>query len=153
LTPQNISADRTGLMASSLSRSAFILAPAANGSSGFFSALAVLSLDLSHTQLVVLSACDSGRGDRERGEGIYGLRRSFLSAGAETVVSSLWSVDSTGTREFMVSFYRNLFQGEGRAVALQHAAAFTRLTYPHPYYWAAFVITGNVGGLRLPPAN
>jgi CHAT domain-containing protein len=154
LTPQSIGTDRTGLMASSLARSAIVLAPTqGTDESGFFSALAVLSLDLSHTQLVVLSACESGRGDRERGEGIYGLRRSFLAAGAETVVSSLWRVDDAATREFMVNFYRNLFQGEGRGSALQHAAAFTRLSHPHPYYWAAFVISGNLGGLRLPPAN
>jgi CHAT domain-containing protein len=149
-----IESDKTGLMASSLARSVIILAPSeAPGSTGFFSALDVLGLDLSHTQLVVLAACDTGIGDQERGEGIYGLRRSFLEAGAETVVNSLWSVDSTGTREMMVSFYRNLFQGETRGAALQHAATFTRLKYPHPYYWAAFMITGNLGGLTLPKDN
>jgi CHAT domain-containing protein len=154
LSPEDIDTDKTGLMVSSLARSVILLAPTSRpGATGFFSALAVLSLDLSHTQLVVLSACDTGRGDRERGEGIYGLRRSFLEAGAETVVSSLWSVDSAGTREMMVSFYRNLFQGQPRGDALQHAAAFTRLKNPHPYYWAAFVITGNLGGLRLPSDN
>ena len=50
----------------------------------------------------------------------------------------------------MVSLYRNLFQGEARGDALQNAESFTRLKYPHPYYWAGFVITGNLGGLRLP---
>ncbi len=150
----DIKNDTTGLMASSLARSVVLLAPGPTpGATGFVSALAVLGLDLSHTQLVVLAACDTGTGDRERGEGIYGLRRAFLEAGAETVVSSLWSVDSAGTREFMVSFYRNLFQGQGRGDALQRAAAFTRLKYPHPYYWAAFVITGNFGGLELPKEN
>ena len=150
----DIKNDTTGLMASSLARSVVLLAPGSvPGATGFVSALAVLGLDLSHTQLVVLAACDTGTGDRERGEGIYGLRRAFLEAGAETVVSSLWSVDSAGTREFMVSFYRNLFQGQGRGDALQHAAAFTRLKYPHPYYWAGFVVTGNLGGLSLPKEN
>jgi CHAT domain-containing protein len=149
----NIENDKTGLMASSLARSVVVLAPPTPGSTGFFSALDVLGLDLSHTQMVVLAACDSGTGDQERGEGIYGLRRSFLEAGAETVVSSLWAVDSAGTREMMVSFYRNLFQGQPRGDALQHAAAFTRLKYPHPYYWAAFAITGNLGGLTLPKDN
>ena len=150
----NIESDKTGLMASSLARSVIVLAPSATpGSTGFFSGLDVLGLDLSHTQLIVLAACDSGTGDQERGEGIYGLRRSFLEAGAETVVSSLWSVDSAGTREMMVDFYRNLFQGQARGDAFQHATAFTRLKYPHPYYWAAFVITGNLGGLTLPKDN
>ena len=68
LSPEDIDSDKTGLMASSLARSAIVLAPTSKpGNTGFFSALAVLSLDLSHTQLVVLSACDSGTGDRERG--------------------------------------------------------------------------------------
>ena len=152
LSAQDIESDLTGMMSSSLSRSIILLSPSANGS-GFFSALDVSSLDLSHTQLVVLAACNSGTGDRERGEGIYGLRRAFLEAGAETVVSSLWAVDSAATREMMVSFYRNLFQGQARGDALQHAEAFTRLKYAHPYYWASFVITGNLGGLHLPKDN
>lgn len=154
LSVEDIERDKSGLMASSLARSVIMLAPAdAPRSTGLFSGLAVLSLDLSHTQLVVLAACDSGTGDQERGEGIYGLRRAFLEAGAETVVSSLWAVDSAGTREMMVSFYRNLFQGMGRGEALQRAKAFTRLKYPHPHYWAPFVIIGNTGTLHLPRDN
>lgn len=151
IRPESASPDTTGMMASSLVRSAIVLTPSNEaGDLGLFSALDVLSLDLSHTQLVVLSACDTGRGDRERGEGIYGLRQAFLQAGAETVVSSLWSVDSAATRELMITFYRYMFQGRPRGEALQRAEAATRLKYKHPYYWAGFVIVGNLGGLQLP---
>jgi CHAT domain-containing protein len=154
ISPQDVAADRSGLLASSLARSVVLLSPSpGRDESGLLSALDILRLDLSRTQLVVLSACDTNLGDQERGEGIYGLRRAALEAGAETVVSSLWEVDSAATRELMVAFYRNMFQGEGRAEALQHAAAFIRLKNQHPFYWASFVLTGNTGALKLPKPN
>jgi CHAT domain-containing protein len=147
----SIVADRSGLLASSLARSALILSPEKPGTApGLLSALELLNVDLSRTQLVVLSACDTNLGDKERGEGIYGLRRAVLEAGAETVVSSLWKVDDAATSELMISFYRNLAQGKGRADALEHAETFTRQSHSHPYYWAAFVLSGNQGALKLP---
>ncbi|VBE31287.1 Tetratricopeptide domain-containing protein [Burkholderia pseudomallei] len=116
---------------------------------GFVSALEVAEMDLGKTQLVVLSACDSGIGDFERGEGIYGLRRAFLQAGAETVVGSLWTVDSPVTRELMVAFYRSLVQGQDKERALASAERLIRRSHPQPYYWAPFVLSGASSPLRL----
>ena len=139
------------MFATALVRSAVIMASSARNPSGALAALQASGLDLDCTQLsVVLSACDTARGDYERGEGIYGLRRAFLMAGADTVVASLWPVDSPLTRTLMVTFYRNLFQRKTRADALREAASFTRLRQPHPYYWASFVLTGNTGVVKLP---
>jgi len=109
-------------------------------------ALELASLDLWGTQLVVLSACDTGRG--EVGQGIYGLRRAFVIAGAETVVVSLWAVDDEGTADLMESYYRNLRTGQGRATALRQAMLSLRARYPHPFYWAPFITVGRDAPLR-----
>jgi hypothetical protein len=68
---------------------------------------------LSATQLVVLSACDSGVGEIQNGEGVYGLRRALALAGAQTQLTSLWKIPDDATRELMVNYYRRLLQGEG----------------------------------------
>lgn len=122
---------------------------AAAKSMGFVSALEVAEMDLRKTQLVVLSACDSATGDFERGEGVFGLRRAFLQAGAESVVGSLWTVDSPVTRELMVIFYRNLVQGQDKERALASAERSIRRMHPEPYYWAPFVLSGTSSPLRL----
>lgn len=115
---------------------------------GLATALELSGLPLKGTQMVVLSACESGLGELTEGEGVAGLRRAFLVAGAETVVASLWKVDDAVTRELMQAFYRYLKQGEGRAEAMQHASSDIRETHPHPYYWASFVVIGEGGPLR-----
>jgi CHAT domain-containing protein len=79
------------------------------GEDGFLTALELAALDLSGTELVVLSACDTGVGRVEGGEGVLGLQRSFQVAGARSVVASLWPVDDASTRALMVEFYRNLW--------------------------------------------
>jgi len=78
-------------------------------------ALELAGLNLWGTQLVVLSACDTGRGQVRLGQGIYGLRRALVIAGAETVVMSLWKVDDNSTSLLMNMYYRNLLAGQGRA--------------------------------------
>ncbi|CAJ3501542.1 Tetratricopeptide domain-containing protein [Burkholderia pseudomallei] len=118
-------------------------------STGFVSALEVAEMDFKKTQLVVLSACDSATGDFERGDGVFGLRRAFLQAGAEAVVGSLWTVDSPVTRELMVMFYRNLVQGQDKERALASAERSIRRIHPEPYYWAPFVLSGTSSPLRL----
>jgi CHAT domain-containing protein len=90
------------------------------------------SLDLWGTQLVVLSACDTGRGDVKLGQGVYGLRRAFLVAGAETVVMSLWKVNDETTRTLMETYYRHLLAGQGRATALREAMRELRRTQSPP---------------------
>ncbi|RYZ12913.1 MAG: CHAT domain-containing protein, partial [Myxococcaceae bacterium] len=106
-------------------------------------------LDLWGTQLVVLSACDTGRGAVRRGQGVYGLRRAFLVAGAETVVMSLWKVDDATTRTLMETYYRHLLGGEGLATALREAMRELRSAQPHPHYWAPFIAMGRDTPLRL----
>jgi len=88
---------------------------------GILTALEAAQLDLYGTELVVLSACDTGVGDVQNGEGVYGLRRALVLAGAQTQVTSLWKVSDDATRALMVDYYQRLLKGEGRSAALHHA--------------------------------
>jgi CHAT domain-containing protein/tetratricopeptide (TPR) repeat protein len=116
---------------------------------GILTALEATQLDLSGTELVVLSACDSGIGQVQNGEGVYGLRRALALAGAQTQVTSLWKVSDAATRSLMVDYYRRLLQGEGRAAALRSAqrAMLASDSFSHPYYWASFIPIGNWNSL------
>jgi CHAT domain-containing protein len=102
-------------------------------------------MDLARTNLVVLSACQTQLGAQSKGDDIVGLNRAFIYAGASSVIASLWTVDDETTSLLMKSFYGHLKQGMSRAAALQAAQTATRKKYPHPYYWAAFVLTGDPG--------
>ncbi len=82
-------------------------------------ALEATSLDLWGTKLVVLSACKTGVGDVQNGEGVYGLRRAFVLAGAESLLMSLWDVSDEGTKELMIKYYGRLVDGIGRSEALR----------------------------------
>ncbi|WP_225413091.1 CHAT domain-containing tetratricopeptide repeat protein [Stigmatella hybrida] len=106
-------------------------------------ALELAGLDLWGTQLVVLSGCDTGRGEVHLGQGVYGLRRALVAAGAETVVVSLWKVNDDSTRLLMERYYRHLLAGKGRVTALREAMRELRLTHPHPHSWAPFIALGN----------
>ena len=117
--------------------------------SALVTALELAGLDLWGTQLVVLSACDTGRGDVRLGQGVYGLRRAFLVAGAETVVMSLWKVNDVKTESLMEAYYRNLRAGKGRATALGEAMRSLRMTQAHPHYWAPFIAVGSDAPLRV----
>src|SRR5207253_1536836 len=88
---------------------------------GILTALEASSLDLAGTQLVVLSACETGVGTVQPREGVYGLRRAIVLAGAESQVTSLWKVEDSATKDLMVGFYRRLLAGEGRTEALRQA--------------------------------
>ncbi|HEX8703397.1 MAG TPA: CHAT domain-containing tetratricopeptide repeat protein [Myxococcaceae bacterium] len=121
--------------------------------SALVTALELAGLNLWGTQLVVLSACDTGRGDVKLGQGVYGLRRAFVAAGAETVVLSLWKVNDETTRVLMEGYYRNLLAGHGRGTALRRAMLTLRQTLPHPYYWAPFIAVGQNAPLRLLPSR
>ena len=116
--------------------------------SSLVTALELSGVDLWGTQLVVLSACDTGRGDVKRGQGVYGLRRALVNAGAETVVMSLWKVNDESTRQLMEAYYRNLLAGQGRAGALRQAMLWLRQQQPHPYAWAPFIALGSDTPLR-----
>jgi CHAT domain-containing protein len=111
-------------------------------------ALELAGLNLWGTQLVVLSACDTGRGEIHLGQGVYGLRRAFMAAGAETVIASLWKVNDNSTHFLMEFYYRNLLAGQGRASALREAMLSLRATHPHPHAWAPFIALGSDAPLR-----
>ncbi|HYH98673.1 CHAT domain-containing protein, partial [Hyalangium sp.] len=118
-------------------------------------ALELAGLNMWGTQLVVLSACDTGRGDVKIGEGVYGLRRSFLVAGAETLITSLWKVNDETTHQLMESYYRLLLAGIGRTAALRKAMMELRHRQPHPHFWAPFTAFGLDTPLRglAPPTQ
>jgi CHAT domain-containing protein len=108
-------------------------------------ALDASGLDLWGTKLVTLSACDTGLGDVRNGEGVYGLRRAFAEAGAETLVMTLWPVPDAIARETMVAYYTELRTGAGRSEALRRSklALLARPGRAHPYYWAPFIQSGE----------
>ncbi|HEY9284735.1 MAG TPA: CHAT domain-containing protein, partial [Pyrinomonadaceae bacterium] len=149
------------------------------GEDGVLTALEAAGLDLWGTKLVVLSACETGVGQVENGEGVYGLRRALVLAGAESQVMSLWQVSDDATRDLMIGYYRRLQAGEGRTEALRQVqlemlkggAAATKQPAPpartgglsgalgvkqidrsHPYFWAAFIQSGDWRPMSAPPA-
>lgn len=105
----------------------------------------IYDLDLPVSRLVVLSACESHKGAHSQGDDVVGLTSAFLYAQAPTVVSSLWQVSDEASRVLMTEFHTQLKQGKPKAEALREAQACTRARFPHPYYWAAFVLTGDPG--------
>ncbi|BFM38885.1 hypothetical protein OLK001_08110 [Synechocystis sp. LKSZ1] len=116
------------------------LAPTGTGQAndGLLTAAEIFNLQLK-AQLVVLSACETGQG-RITGDGVIGLSRSFLSAGAASVVVTLWAVPDVPTTPLMTEFYRNLSQKMDKAEALRQAILTVRKTYPQPVDWAAFTL-------------
>jgi tetratricopeptide (TPR) repeat protein/CHAT domain-containing protein len=114
---------------------------------GLLTAEDVTGLDLLDTELVVLSACDTGLGEIRTGEGVLGLRRAFIVAGARTLVVSLWKVPDEQTRELMIDFYTRVLSGQAVADALRQAQLSMKEKYPDPYYWGAFICQGNPGPL------
>ena len=132
-------------------RTGLALSGANRGLDGTVTALELSTLDLRSTQLVVLSACETGRGEVSSGEGVFGLSRAFLSDGAETVVSSLWNVDDASTRTLMLAYYARLLRREDRVTSLYQAARELRATPAHhaPWFWAPFLVYGRGGPLRL----
>ena len=113
-------------------------------------ALEASGLDLGGTRLVVLSACETGVGAVRNGEGVYGLRRALVMAGAESQVMSLWKVDDEATRELMVAYYKRLLAGEGRSEALRQVQLemLASKERSHPFYWAAFIPSGEWGAIQ-----
>jgi len=109
---------------------------------GWLTATDVLGLDLAGA-LVTLSACESGRNEVYAGDELIGLTRAFLGAGTATLVASLWLVQDETTAELMEKWYEYLREGVGRAAALREAQLALKDNFPHPYYWAPFVLMGQ----------
>jgi tetratricopeptide (TPR) repeat protein len=118
---------------------------------GLLTAEDVTGLDLLATELVVLSACETGLGHVHVGEGVFGLRRAFVLAGAKTLVMSLWKVPDDQTRELMEDFYGRLPAGQGRAEALRQAQLALKAKCPDPFYWGAFICQGDPSPLGTVP--
>ena len=112
---------------------------------GVLTALEVTGLNLRGTKLVVTSACETGLGDVQAGEGIYGLRRAFTLAGAQSQLMSLWKVSDDGTKDLMVEYYNRIQNGEARGEALRQVQLkmLESEDRNHPFYWAAFIPSGS----------
>ena len=110
---------------------------------GVLTAFEALNLNIDNSNLVVLSACETGLGDIRNGEGVFGLQRAFKLAGARTILMSLWKVNDQTTQEFMVSFYEHWLGGMSKRQAFDQAQVQLRAKYDHPYYWGAFVLIGE----------
>ncbi|TMQ02489.1 MAG: CHAT domain-containing protein, partial [Deltaproteobacteria bacterium] len=131
--------------AEALDRSGLAMAGANQGAHGIVTAREIAGFDWWGTQLVVLSACETGVGAVPSGDGVFGMRRALVLAGAESQVVSLWSVNDASTRALMRDYYDELARGTGRAEALRSAKLrlLRQPGYAHPYYWAAFIPAGD----------
>ena len=115
--------------------------PIPNIEDGILTSYEVSNVALSNTQLVVLSACETGLGDIKGSEGVYGLQRAFKMAGAEYLMMSLWKVPDAETSEFMIAFYNSWFNGKSIPLAFNYTQKLMKKKYPKdPYKWAAFVL-------------
>lgn len=136
-----------------LLRSGLLLADAANvdqnsaslssSNNGVLTAYEAINLSLDGTELVVLSACETAVGDVKAGEGVYGLQRAFIGAGAKSLLMSLWKVDDEATQELMTNFYSAWLKTGDKNSAFASSQKKLKLKYPHPYYWSAFVLVDN----------
>jgi CHAT domain-containing protein/Tfp pilus assembly protein PilF len=140
---------RSGLYLTGANRTLEGRTPPADMDDGVLTAYEATQLNLQGTELVVLSACETGLGESQNGEGVFGLRRGLQEAGAEAVLMSMWSVPDLETQELMRLFYQKWLGGKDKHEALREAQselrARVKARYDHDlaYYWGAFVLVGQ----------
>jgi CHAT domain-containing protein len=131
---------RSGLLFAG-ANNAWLGKPLLNIDDGILTAYEVSNLYLPNTRLVVLSACETGLGDIQGSEGVYGLQRAFKMAGVQNLIMSLWKVPDVETAEFMEIFYSNLFDGKSVNNAFYLAQTQMKNKYrAEPYKWAAWIL-------------
>jgi len=116
---------------------------------GFLEASEIVKLKL-NSDLVVLSSCNSGLGKLDKSEGILGMTKAFYQAGVKSVIVSLWPVNDKFTSNLMTLFYKNISNGMNKSEALRKAKiSFIKKYSPNPYYWSAFVLSGNTSKISV----
>ena len=138
---------RSGLMMASAGTSLSTQSVPPDGEDGILTAMEAINLPLEGTTLVALSACETGLGEIKHGEGVYGLQRAFLAAGAEAVLMSLWKVSDEETATFMIELYRRIALGLPVRQAYRETLREMQKRFPSPFYWGAFILLETGKGL------